>query len=129
MRYKRNNFFIENFNVNLLANKFKTPSYCYSYKKIKENILYFNKTFKKIKPIICFSVKANPNKIILREIRNLGLGADVVSIGELMVALKSGIKPGKIVFSGVGKTFKEIEYALKKKYFLLMQSQEVKFFP
>ncbi len=119
MRYKRNNFFIENFNVNLLANKFKTPSYCYSYKKIKENILYFNKTFKKIKPIICFSVKANPNKIILREIRNLGLGADVVSIGELMVALKSGIKPGKIVFSGVGKTFKEIEYALKKKIFLI----------
>ena len=119
MRYKKNKFFIENLSANELANKFKTPCYCYSYKKIRENIINFNNNFKKIKPLICFSVKANPNKAILREICNLGLGADVVSIGELMTALKSGIKPSKIVFSGVGKTFEEIDYALKKKIFLI----------
>ena len=55
------------------------------------------------------------------------MGADVVSIGELMRALKSGINPNKIVFSGVGKTSNEIEYAIIKKYCLLMQSQKVKF--
>ena len=117
MRYKKKLFFVENLDVNLITNKFKTPCYCYSYSKIKENINNFKRNFKKINPITCFSVKANPNKTILREISKLGLGADVVSIGELMMALKSGVKPNKIVFSGVGKTFREIDYAIKKKYF------------
>ena len=55
----------------------------------------------------------------MREIGKLGLGADVVSVGELMKSLKSGIKPSKIVFSGVGKTSNEIEYAIKKKILLI----------
>ena len=124
MKYKKKKFFIENLSVNLLANKFKTPCYCYSYNKIKENKINFNNNFKKIKPLICFSVKANPNKTILREICNLGLGADVVSIGELMVALKSGIKPNKIVFSGVGKTEDEIKLAIRKKILLINVESE-----
>ncbi len=55
----------------------------------------------------------------MKEIGRLGLGADVVSIGELMKALKSGIKSNKIVFSGVGKTSKEINYAIDKKILLI----------
>ena len=56
---------------------------------------------------------------MLNEIRKLGLGADVVSMGELIRALKAGIKPNKIVFSGVGKTSKEITYAIQKKILLI----------
>ena len=119
MIYKKNEFLIDNIKTSVLAKKYATPLYCYSFKKLKNNILNFKKNFKSIKPIICFSVKSNPNKALLGEIGKLGLGADVVSIGELMKSLKSGIKPNKIVFSGVGKTSNEIEYAIKKKILLI----------
>ena len=56
---------------------------------------------------------------IIKEIKKFGLGADVVSMGELMMALKAGIKPKKIVFSGVGKTSNEISYAIDKKILLI----------
>ena len=115
MRYKKNNLLIDNFKIEILAKKYSTPLYCYSYKRIKENIKNLKKKFSIINPLICFAVKANPNKILLREIGKLGLGADVVSMGELMMALKSGINPNKIVFSGVGKTTEEIKYAITKK--------------
>ena len=119
MIYKKNEFLIDNIKTSVLAKKYATPLYCYSFKKLKNNILNFKKNFKSIKPIICFSVKSNPNKTLLGEIGKLGLGADVVSIGELMKSLKSGIKPNKIVFSGVGKTSNEIEYAIRKKILLI----------
>ena len=69
--------------------------------------------------MICFAVKANNNIRILSEIAKLGLGADVVSQGELVAALKSNINPKKIVFSGVGKSFNEISFAVKKKILLI----------
>ena len=69
--------------------------------------------------MICFAVKSNTNVNLIREIRKLGLGADVVSMGELMMALKAGINPKKIVFSGVGKTSKEISYEIDKKILLI----------
>tara|TARA_B100001057_G_scaffold358790_1_gene360947 strand:- start:4595 stop:5809 length:1215 start_codon:yes stop_codon:yes gene_type:complete len=119
MRYKQNRLLIDNIKIENIAEKFSTPIYCYSYKALRENIIYFKNKFKSINPIICFSVKSNPNKILLNEIGKLGLGADVVSIGELMKAIKSGIKPKKIVFSGVGKTASEIKYAIEKKILLI----------
>ena len=119
MRYKNNNLIVDGFRPELLAKQYSTPLYFYSLKKIKENIINFKKNFKDINPLICFAVKANPNKILLRKIGKLGLGADVVSIGELMKALKSGIRPNKIVFSGVGKTSKEISFAIEKKILLI----------
>jgi diaminopimelate decarboxylase len=119
MIYKKNKLTIDGFNVDFLAKKFNTPIYCYSLKKIKENILNFKKYFKEIDPLICFAVKANTNVNIIKEIKGFNLGADVVSIGELMKALKAGVKPKKIVFSGVGKTSAEIDYAINKKILLI----------
>jgi len=119
MIYKKNKLTIDGFDVGFLARKFNTPIYCYSLKKIKENILNLKYHFKKFDPLICYAVKANTNINILKEIKNHNLGADVVSIGELMKALKAGIQPHKIVFSGVGKTTTEIEYAVGKKILLI----------
>ena len=119
MKYVNKNFFVEGIKASYLAKKFGTPLYCYSLMRLKNNISNLRNNFKKIDPIICFSVKSNPNTNLLREINKQGLGADVVSIGELMKALKAGIKPKNIVFSGVGKTEVEIEYAIKKKILLI----------
>ena len=118
MKYKSKNYFIDGFKAETLAKKYSTPLYCYSLKKLRDNVNKFRKSFKSINPIICFAVKANSNKALIREIGRLGLGADVVSMGELMKAIKSGIKANKIVFSGVGKTEDELKYAIKKKYFI-----------
>ena len=119
MIYKKNKLLIDGFDVGFLGRKYKTPIYCYSLKKIEDNILNLKNHFKKINPLICYAVKANTNSGILREIKNHNLGADVVSIGELMKALRAGIKPQKIVFSGVGKTPNEIEYAVRKNILLI----------
>jgi|TARA_B110000046_G_C12977743_1_gene391919 diaminopimelate decarboxylase len=119
MKYINKKLTIERNKVQDIAKKFGTPLYCYSYKKLKENITNFKKNFNSFSPLVCFAVKSNSNVNIIREIRKLGLGADVVSMGELMVALKSGINPKKIVFSGVGKTSSEISYAIDKKILLI----------
>ena len=109
--------FIENTSVLNIAKKNKTPFYLYSEKQIKENYLNFAKIFKNVNPLICFAAKANTNLTIMRILGKLGSGADVVSGGELLKALKAGIKPNKIVFSGVGKTEEELKLAIKKKYY------------
>jgi diaminopimelate decarboxylase len=119
MKYINKNLTIEKIGVQDIAKKFGTPTYCYSYKQLKENISNFKKNFSSFTPLICFAVKSNTNVSIIKEIGKLGLGADVVSMGELMVALKAGIKPKKIVFSGVGKTSTEISYAIDKKILLI----------
>ena len=119
MNYINKTYSVENISSIKLAKKFGTPIYCYSYKKIKENILNFKKNFNSFKPLICFSVKSNSNLYLLREIKKLGCGADVVSMGELIKALKAGIDPKKIVFSGVGKTSEELSFAINKKILLI----------
>ena len=124
MKYINRNFTVEKVKVENLVKKFDTPIYCYSYKKLKTNIDNFKGYFKSFKPTICFAVKSNSNLHLLKEIRKLGCGADVVSIGELMRALKAGINPKKIVFSGVGKTSKEIIYAIEKKILLINSESE-----
>ena len=119
MFYKKNKLIIDKIIVNRIVKQFGTPTYCYSYNQLKENVSNFQKSFKKVNPLICFAVKANNNIKILREFAKLGLGADVVSKGELIAALKSKINPKKIVFSGVGKTYAEIDFAIKKKILLI----------
>ena len=119
MKYIKNNLTIEKVKVQDVAKKFGTPVYCYSYGQLKENISNLKKNFSSFTPLICFAIKSNTNIKLIREIRKFGLGADVVSMGELMIALKAGIDPQKIVFSGVGKTSQEISYAIGKKILLI----------
>ena len=119
MKYHNKNLLIEKIKVQNIVKKLGTPTYCYSYKQLKENINNFKKSFNSFSPLICFSIKSNNNLNIIREIKKLGLGADVVSMGELMLSLKAGINPKKIVFSGVGKTSAEIKYAIEKKILLI----------
>ena len=124
MKYINKKLFIENISLENIAKKYGTPSYCYSYKKLQENILNFKKSFKSFSPLICFAVKSNTNVNLIREIKKFDLGADVVSKGELMLALKAGINPKKIVFSGVGKTTDEISFAIDKKILLINAESE-----
>ncbi len=119
MQYKNKIFHVENISTEKLAKKFNTPLYCYSYLKLKNNIINFKNHFSNFSPLVCFSVKSNSNVNIIKEIKNLGCGADVVSKGEIMKALKAGVNPKKIVFSGVGKTYSELEYAINKNILLI----------
>ena len=124
MKYINKKLSIEKIAVENIAKKYKTPTYCYSYRQLKENIKNFKKNFKSFSPLICFSVKSNTNVNLIKEISKLGLGADVVSMGELMIAIKAGIKPKKIVFSGVGKTSNEIDFAIDKNILLINAESE-----
>ena len=119
MHFKKNKLFIEKVSGLKIVQKFGTPTYCYSLKKLKDNIRNFQKNFSSINPLSCFSVKSNSNLQILKEIKKSGMGADVVSKGELMIALKAGINSKKIVFSGVGKTRPELIYAIDKNILLI----------
>ena len=124
MRYKNNNYFIENISLDKLAIKYSTPLYCYSYNKLRSNIINFFTHFKKFSPLVCFAIKSNTNLNLIKEIKKFGLGADVVSKGELMLALKAGINKKKIVFSGVGKTESELKFAIEKKILLINSESE-----
>jgi diaminopimelate decarboxylase len=119
MLYIKNKLTFDKKNVESLAKKYGTPLYCYSFNKLKSNILELKKHFRSFLPLICFAVKSNTNTKILNEIKKFNLGADVVSLGELMKALKAGINEKKIVFSGVGKTSTELNYAIKKNILLI----------
>jgi len=119
MLYIKNKLTFDKKNVESLAKKYGTPLYCYSFNKLKSNILELKKYFRSFSPLICFAVKSNTNTKILNEIKKFNLGADVVSLGELMKALKAGINEKKIVFSGVGKTSTELNYAIKKNILLI----------
>ena len=117
--YVGNNLFVEKLSIKNILKKNKTPFYIYSESQIAFNFLKFANTFKKTDPLICFAAKSNSNLNILRVLGKLGAGADVVSGGELLKALKAGIRPNKIVFSGVGKTEEELKIAINKKILLI----------
>ena len=119
MKYINKRLTVEKVNFQRIAKKFGTPFYCYSFSKLKENINRFKDNFKSFSPLICFAVKSNTNVNLIKEIKKFGLGADVVSLGELMMAIKAGIRPNKIVFSGVGKTSSELNFAINKKILLI----------
>ena len=119
LRYVGKNLFIEKLSIKNILKKNKTPFYIYSESQIAFNFLKFASTFKKTNPLICFAAKSNSNLNILKVLGKLGAGADVVSGGELLKALKAGIRPNKIVFSGVGKTEEELKIAINKKILLI----------
>lgn len=104
--------------ISAIAKKHKTPFFLYSEEILTQNYNLFHKgalAAGLIDPVICFALKSNPNKELLKVLASLGSGADIVSGGELKRALEAGIPAEKIVFSGVGKTEEEIAYALKLK--------------
>lgn len=119
LRYVGKNLFVEKLSIKNILKKNKTPFYIYSENQITYNFLKFANTFRKTNPLICFAAKSNSNSNILGILGRLGAGADVVSGGELLKALKAGIKPNKIVFSGVGKTEEELKIAINKKILLI----------
>ena len=124
LKFKNKKLFFENTAISKVTTRIKTPFYLYSLNQLKFNFNNFKKSFKKINPIICFSVKSNSNLKIISELKKLGSGADVVSMGELKIALKAGISPKKIVFSGVGKTEEELDFAIKKGILLINAESE-----
>ena len=124
IRLRKNNLSVENISALKLVKKYKTPFYCYSLSQLKNNYHTLSNAFKAVKPIICFSVKSNSNLSLLKELKKVGSGADVVSVGELLKATKAGISPKKIVFSGIGKTEEEIRVAIKKRVLLINVESE-----
>jgi len=124
IRLRKNNLCVENISTLTLAKKYRTPFYCYSLSQLKNNFYSFKNAFKIIKPIVAFSIKSNSNLTLLKELKKMGSGADVVSVGELLKAIKAGINTKKIVFSGVGKTEEEIRMAIKKRVLLINVESE-----
>jgi len=114
LSYNKNKLFLEDIPLENLGEQFDTPLFCYSVSQIEHNFRELKKAFRKVKPLICYALKANFNSNIIKILSNLGCGIDVVSNGELQKSLKNGVDNQKIVFSGVGKTSKEIEIAIKK---------------
>lgn len=117
-QYRENQLYCENVPVQKIAKEVGTPLYLYSHATLIKHFRAFDGAFKDIKHLTCFSMKSNSNIAILRLFFNKGGGVDIVSGGELFRALKAGIDPKKVVYSGVGKTDEDMEYALKSEIML-----------
>ena len=116
--YRRDKLFAEGIETELLAKRFGTPLYLYSRRTLLGHFNKLKRALGPVKPLICYSLKANGNLSLGRILLKEGAGLDIVSGGELFRALKMGCPPGKIVYAGVGKTAEEINFALDKKIFL-----------
>ncbi|SUA44266.1 diaminopimelate decarboxylase [Neisseria zoodegmatis] len=102
----------ENIPLARLADEFGTPLYVYSQSALTEAFQAYTSAFSALQPLICYAVKANGNLSILKHFASLGSGFDIVSGGELARVLAAGGDAGKTIFSGVGKSEAEIEFAL-----------------
>ncbi|MBU0694830.1 MAG: diaminopimelate decarboxylase [Candidatus Omnitrophica bacterium] len=111
-KFRRNNLFCENVKIKDLAEKYNTPLYIYSAKTILDHFSKIETAFSAIKPLICYSAKANSNLAILKLLVDRGAGLDIVSGGELYRAKKIKCSPGKVVYASVGKTEQEIAEAI-----------------
>lgn len=122
--YKKGELYAEDVPVRKLAEQYGTPLYLYSYNTLLRHFRAYDKAFGRFPHIICYAVKANSNAALLRLFAQNGSGADIVSGGELFVALKAGIPSKKIVYAGVGKTEEEIRAALKSKILMFNVESE-----
>lgn len=125
--YKNQELHAEDVSLAELAAQVGTPAYVYSQATLTRHFNAFAQAFAGLDPVICFAVKANTNRAVMNLFASMGGGADIVSGGELARALAAGVEPGKIVYSGVGKTDAEMEAALKAGIlmFNLESSQEM----
>jgi diaminopimelate decarboxylase len=102
----------EDVSLDRLAAEVGTPFYCYSTATLTRHYKVFAGAFADVRSLVCYAMKANSNQAVIRTLAQLGAGADVVSGGELERALRAGIAPEKIMFSGVGKTAAELAAAV-----------------
>ncbi|OAN52349.1 diaminopimelate decarboxylase [Paramagnetospirillum marisnigri] len=114
--YHDGELYAEQVAISRIAREVGTPFYCYSTATLVRHYTVFADALKAagLDATVCFACKANPNLAVIRTFAELGAGADVVSEGELRQALAAGVPPGRIVFSGVGKTLHELEFAVAK---------------
>ena len=111
--HKNDEMYCEDVPVRDIVDAVGTPVYVYSLARLRDAFRAFDDAFADTRRLVCFSVKANSNLAVLRSFVNEGSGFDIVSGGELFRVLEAGADPGKVVFSGVGKTREEMEYALR----------------
>ena len=111
--YRNGVLFAEDVDLTALAEHIGTPFYCYSTATLTRHYQVFADAFADGPSLVCYALKANSNQAVVATLARLGAGADIVSAGELERALKAGMPPDKIVFSGVGKTGKEMAAALE----------------
>ncbi len=110
---KRGEMHCEGVPLRRIAEAVGTPAYVYSHATLSHHYRVFDEAFSGIPHLVCYSMKANPNGSVIRTFTSLGGGVDIVSGGELLRAREAGAPPGKIIYSGVGKTVWEIEEALR----------------
>jgi diaminopimelate decarboxylase len=110
--YRDGVLFAEDVSIPEIAQTVGTPFYCYSTATLSRHYKVFAEAFSDIDALVCYAMKANSNQAVLRTLAKLGSGVDVVSEGELRRALAAGVPAEKIMFSGVGKTAREIDLAL-----------------
>lgn len=113
-QYRGDELYCEDIPVRRIAEEVGTPCYIYSQATLSHHFRVFDAAFKDVPHLTCYSVKANSNLAILRLFRQLGGGVDIVSGGELFRARRAGIPADRIVYSGVGKTVDEIDFALNE---------------
>jgi diaminopimelate decarboxylase len=104
----------EDVSLKALAEDIGTPFYCYSTATLERHYQVMDEAFAGTDHMICYAMKANSNQAVIRTMAELGAGMDVVSEGELRRALAAGVPARKIVFSGVGKTAREMALALRE---------------
>jgi diaminopimelate decarboxylase len=110
--YRNGALHAEAVNLAAIAEKVGTPFYCYSTATIERHYRVFADAFADVPALVCYAMKANSNQAVIATLARLGAGADVVSAGELKRARAAGIAPDKIMFSGVGKTARELALAV-----------------
>jgi diaminopimelate decarboxylase len=127
-QYREDELYCEDLPVRLIAEKVGTPCYIYSFATLSHHFTTFDSAFKDVAHLTCYSVKANSNIAILKLFGSMGGGVDIVSGGELYRARKAQIPPERIVYSGVGKSVEEIDFALREKILLfnIESTQELK---
>ena len=111
--YRHGDLSCESVSLRTLADAVGTPTYVYSKAAMLEPLAAYDRAFRNIPHLVCYSVKANANLGVLSTLAKAGAGADIVSGGELFRALRAGVPSKRIVFSGIGKTREEMREALK----------------
>src|ERR1700734_3751774 len=110
--YRHGVLHAEDVDLNALADAVGTPFYCYATATLERHYRVFAEAFADVDALVCYAMKANSNQAVIATLARLGAGADVVSEGELLRARAAGVPPDRIMFSGIGKTARELALAV-----------------